>query len=77
MTTPALLEQWTTGSCCMDALEDIVPKEAPPKDPLGVVYRDAEASSSLSEKRLQQEVTHEYTLLALNTLCDYNLGGSR
>lgn len=52
ITTPTLLGQWVTGSCCIEARDDMVPSEAPPNDPLGVVYIDDAISSSLSEKRL-------------------------
>lgn len=53
ITTPTLLGQWVTGSCCIEARDDMVPSEAPPNDPLGVVYIDDAISSSLSEKRLK------------------------
>lgn len=53
MTTPALLEQCIIGSCCIDDLVEIVPSDAPPTDPRGVVNIDGAMSSSLSEKRLE------------------------
>lgn len=54
MTTPALLEQCIIGSCCMDERVEMVPSDAPPTDPRGVVNMDGAMSSSLSEKRLWQ-----------------------
>jgi hypothetical protein len=50
MTTPILLEQCWTGSCCIEFLDDIVLNEMPPREPRGV-YIDM--SSSLSENRLK------------------------
>lgn len=52
ITTPTLLRQWLIVSCCIDALDDIVPRDAPPTDPRGVVYIEDAISSSLSENRL-------------------------
>lgn len=54
MTTPALLEQCTIGSCCIDDLVDMVPNEVPPTEPRGVVNMEGAMSSSLSENRLRK-----------------------
>ncbi|KAL9698388.1 hypothetical protein quinque_001829 [Culex quinquefasciatus] len=51
ITTPTLLEQCGTWSCCIEAREDRVLSETPPTEPRGVVKIDVAMSSSLSEKR--------------------------
>lgn len=55
ITTPALLEQCIIGSCCIEARDEMVPREAPPTEPRGVVKMEGAMSSSLSEKRLEWE----------------------
>lgn len=51
ITTPTLLEQCGTGSCCMEARDEMVFSDTPPSDPRGVVKMDVAISSSLSENR--------------------------